>query len=107
MARSKLQVFREYRYGPRSILTPGDRFRVSGGPVYVTDDGKTLAMFDRGVFVFERYCVRGSSKWIEAYRAEGGIVILWVGRSGRSPAIPNYRRRPYRIRGKLRERSVR
>ena len=99
MRRSKLQLFTEYRYGPRGVLTRGDRFRVSGGPVYITDAGKTPAMFERGLFVFERYCVRALQKWIEAFRVDGGgMVILWVGKSGRCPTIPNYRRRPYRIR---------
>ena len=39
MSRRSLQVFDQYHYGPRSVLVPGDRFRASGGPVYVTDDG--------------------------------------------------------------------
>jgi hypothetical protein len=74
---------------------PGDRFRVSGGPIYVTDDGRKFPMFERGVLVFKRYCVRGAARWLEAMRGDGGIVVLWVGRSGRSPAVPNLRRRPY------------
>ena len=50
-----LQVFDQYRYGPRSVLVPGDRFRATGGPVYVTDDGKAIPVADRGIFVFRRY----------------------------------------------------
>jgi hypothetical protein len=104
MSRRSLQVFHEYRFGPRSILTPGDQFRVRGGPVYVTDDGTTIPIAHRGIFVFRRYCVQGAAKWIEAFdRDRGGIAILWVGKAGRSPAVPNLRRRPYRIIGKLRE----
>lgn len=102
MARRKLQVFQEYRFGPRSVLIPGDRFRVAGGPVYVTDDGKKVPMAERGVFVFHRYCVRGASKWIEAYRANGGMAILWMGKTGRSKTVPNLHRRAYRITGKVR-----
>jgi len=61
-------------------------------------------MHERGVFVFKKFCVQGASKWIEAYRADGGgIAILWVGRTGRSKAIPHLRRRPYRITGKVRQ----
>jgi hypothetical protein len=56
MSTRKLQVFDQYRYGPRSVLTPGDRFRVGGGPVYVTDSGKVIPMYDRGEFVFRRFC---------------------------------------------------
>ena len=48
MAQRKLQEFDEYRYGPRSVLKPGDKFRVGGGPVYITDDGVEHSVADRG-----------------------------------------------------------
>jgi len=103
----KIQVSYEYSYGPRSVLRPGDRFRVTDGPVYVTDDGRKIPMHERGVFVFKRFCVQGTSKWIEAYRADGGgVAVLWVGRTGRSKAIPHLRRRPYRVTGKVREQKA-
>lgn len=99
MSNRKLQTFDEYRYGPRSVLRPGDRFRVGGGPVYITDDGVEHLVAERGLFKFRRYCVQGAQKWIEAYPAGGGgIVILWVGKAGKSPAVPNLRRKPYKIR---------
>jgi hypothetical protein len=91
-------MFDQYRYGPRSVLAPGDRFRASGGPVYVTDDGKAISVADRGIYVFRRYCVQGTARWLEAYRADGsGPVILWVGKPSRSRVTPNPRRRPYRV----------
>lgn len=63
-------------------------------------------MSERGEFLFRRYCVRGASKWIEACRTDGGgFVVLWVGRPGRSEEIPNLRRRPYRIVGKVGEKK--
>ena len=103
MVRRKLQVFDRYRYGHRSVLVPGDRFRVTGGPIYITDNGTKIPMAERGIFVFRRYCVRGASKWIEAYRADGGgVAILWMGKTGRSRTVPNLRQRPYRITGKIR-----
>lgn len=93
-----VRVCPEYRYGVRSVLRFGERFRVSGGPVYLTEDGAVLPMYERGTFVFRRYCVCGAARWIEAARADGsGIAILWVGRSCRSTSIPGLRRRPYRI----------
>lgn len=101
--RRELQVSLEYRYGKRGVLKPGDRFRASGGPVYVTDDGRKLPMAERGVFIFHRYCVRGAAQWIEAFRASGGFVLLWVGPAVRSRTIENLRRRPYRITGKVGE----
>ena len=98
MASRSLQVFDQYRYGPRSVLVPGDRFRATGGPVYVTDDGRAIPVADRGIFVFRRYCVQGAARWIEASRNDGsGMVILWVGKASRSRAVPNLRRRPYRL----------
>lgn len=103
MASRKLQIHNEYRYGPRSVLKPGDRFRVTGGPVYVTDDGTKIPLRERGIFVFKRYCEQGAAKWLEAHRVDGGgFVILWVGKPCRSKAISNLRRRPYRITSKLR-----
>ena len=102
MARRKLQEHLEYRYGSRSVLKPGDRFRVTGGPVYVTQDKTLVPMYERGIFVFRRYCVQGASKWVEAYRGDGGgMVILTVGRGKMSRLIPNLRDRPYRITGKV------
>ena len=105
MARRSLQVFDEYRFGPRSVLIPGDHFRVRGGPVYVTAGGAKIPVGDHGLFIFRRYCVQGAAKWIEGYRADGGIAILWVGKSGPSPTVPNLHRRPYRINGKIRDRK--
>ncbi len=103
MARRKLTVHEEYRFGPRSVLKPSDRFRVTGGPVYVTHDKTVVPMYERGIFIFRRYCEQGAAKWIEAYRADGGgLVILSVGKSTRSRLIPNMRNKPYRITGKLR-----
>jgi hypothetical protein len=101
MRATELQAFDQYRYGPRSVLVPGDRFRVSDGPVYITDAGRTVPMFERGIFVFHRFCVRGAAKWIEANRQDGAMVVLWVGKSCRSPIEANLRRRPYRITGKV------
>ena len=104
MPRRKLQEFDQYRYGAWSVLRPGDRFRVMGGPVYITDDGRQFPMYERGEFVFCRYWERGAQKWIVARRADsGGTAILWVGRTMRSPQVPNIRRRPYRITRKIRQ----
>jgi hypothetical protein len=103
----KLQTFDRYQFSMRGTLLPGDRFRVSGGPVYHCADGSKLSMYERGEFIFVRYCQRGASKWLEARRhPDGGFVVLWVGRSIASPLIPNLRRRPYRVTGKLRDKPT-
>ena len=99
MAQRKLQEFEEYRYGPRSVLKSGDKFRVGGGPVYITDDGVEHVVAERGVFKFRRYCVQGAQKWLEAYTADGSALVpLYVGKPCRSPTVPNLRRKPYKIR---------
>ena len=82
MSSRKFQEFDEYRYGPRGVLQPGDRFRVSGGPFYVNEDGSKSLMAERGMFKFRCYCVQGASRWIEAFRVGGGVVVLWVGKAG-------------------------
>jgi hypothetical protein len=103
MAKRKLQVFDHYHYGKQGILRPGDRFRVNGGPVYVTDDGRLIPMYERGQFIFRAYCIRGRTQWLEAYRADGGgIAILSVAKTHRSRVVPNLRCRPYRVTGKAR-----
>ena len=103
MSQRKLKVWAEYRYGKQGVLRPGDRFRVRGGPVYVTDQGQKIPMGERGVMRFQRYCERGAEKWIDASSVNGSsFVILWVGKSHRSPVVSNLIRRPYRVR-KVRE----
>ena len=98
MPPSKVKIFDHYQYGPRSMLRRGDQFRVSGGPVCVTDDGHQVPMWERGLFTFRHYYEQGAAKWIEAHRVDSGaLVVLWVGKSCRSKTITNLRRRPYRI----------
>lgn len=102
MPRRKLQVFGQYRFGPRSVLVKEDRFRVQGGPIYITDDGAKIPMYERGVLLFDQNCEQGAAKWIEAFRADGGgQVVLWVGKTTRSQTIPGLLRRPYRVTRKL------
>lgn len=99
MAQRKLKIFDEYRYGKRGVLRPGDRFKVGDGPVYVTKEGKKISLAERGVHIFRQYCVRGAQKWIEAAAVGGSAhVMIWVGKSSRSPVVANLIRRPYRIR---------
>jgi len=72
--------------------------------VYVTDGAEELPMYERGILVFRRYYERGAAKWIQAYRFDGGgVAILWVGRSTKSPVVPGLRRKPYRVTSKVKE----
>ena len=69
------------------------------GGVDATDDGVEHTVADRGTFKFRRYREQGSQKWIEAYPAGGGgVVLLWVGKACKSPVEPNLKRKPYKIR---------
>ena len=94
-------VFDRYRYGKRSFIYAGDKFRVSGGPYFVgtDDEGKRtrVPMGEHGVFVFRRYCELGASKWIEA-NGENGMVIIYVGRSRPSKQVDGMRLQPHTIR---------
>jgi hypothetical protein len=99
---AELRVQPEYQFGPRSVLVAGDRFRVTGGPVYVTDAGQEILMAERGVFVFRRYCACGAVQWLEAFSESDRVyVVLAVGKSHRSRTVPNLRCRPYRVTGKV------
>lgn len=102
MAPRRLKIQFEYRYGKRGALKPGDRFRVRGGPIYITGEGRKIPMGEKGLHVFKRYCERGAEKWIEAASVTGGYVIIWVGKSHRSPVVSSLVRRPYRVQ-KVRE----
>lgn len=96
-----VRISLEYRFGPRSVLEPGDRFRVTGGPAYVTDDRRKIAMSERGIFTFQRFCQSGSGQWLEAWRSDGSTAVLYVGRPRWSNTVPKLRRRPYRVTGKV------
>ena len=95
MSNRKLQTFDEYRYGPRSVLKPGDRFRVGGGPVYITNDGVEhclrRAVSSSSAPTASRV-LRNGLKLIPA--GGGGIVLLWVGKACKSPVEPNLGRIP-------------
>ena len=101
MANVKLLTFDRYRYGKRSYLYPGDEFRASGGPFYLTKDDeeqrRRIPMNETGVFKFVRYCECGASKWIEGYRKGCGTVV-YVGRPRPSPRVEGLRLRPHKIR---------
>jgi hypothetical protein len=98
----ELRVHPEFQFGPRSVLVAGDRFRVTGGPVYVTDSGQEILMAERGVFVFRQFCVCGAAQWLEAFSESDRVhVVLAVGKSHRSRFVPNLRCRPYRVTGKV------
>jgi hypothetical protein len=54
-------------------------------------------MGETGVFVFQRYCELGASKWIEA-ASSSGTAIIYVGHSQPSPRVDGLRLRPHKTR---------
>lgn len=100
----KTIVEHEYQISPRVTLRPGDRFRVGGGPYYRTATGERIPLAVRGVVTFRRLLRtgRGGRRVLIEATAGEGTVILHVEGSRRSP-VEGLVPRPYRIRGKLRE----
>jgi hypothetical protein len=96
----------EYRVSARVVLRPGDRFRAGAGPYWRGSDGEKIPVRARGPFVFVRHQARGAVEWIEAIDADGAACALHV--AGRRRRIDVCLvTRPYKIKGKLREKSNR
>lgn len=99
-------LYDEYKVSERVVLRPGDRFRATGGPYYVSKDetGKKVrsSMAAKGPFQFVSYNVRGTKKWIVAWsEKESATAVLPVTR-WRTIELPSFVNRPYRIIGKKR-----
>jgi hypothetical protein len=48
-----------FKYSPRITLHPGDIFRCSGGPYYMSKDGKKIMMGERGLFKYVNLAKNG------------------------------------------------
>jgi hypothetical protein len=79
-------------------LTPGVRFRASGGPYFEIKaaDGSTsrLRIRDSGPFTFIAYQETANQKSIFAWSTEG-VTVLNMGRQYRHPDIPALVKGPY------------
>ena len=64
--------------GPRSHLEKGTKFRVKGGPYWVTDSGEHVPVRAKGVMTFNHAFVRGSCVFIDADSDRDGHVILHI-----------------------------
>jgi len=80
----------------QGTLTPGTMFRAKGGPYYVLATGRRVGLKEKGPFRFQRFCVAGNRRWIEAFSRDG-FCVLNVGRSYPSRVVPGLVNRPYRI----------
>ena len=90
-----------YRFGPKSVLTEGTKFRVSGGPYYTTNDGERLSMAERGVLTFSRY--EPKQNIIHAMTKKGFNAVLYVGPEKPSGSVEGMTDRPYSIRNRVRQ----
>ena len=98
MSNRKLQEFDEYRLRAAECASPWRSVPRQRRAILREQDGSKTLMAERGTFMFRRYCVKGASKWIEAHRVGGGMVVLWVGKARPNPDLPSFKRRPYKIR---------
>ena len=64
-----------YKVSERIVLTPGDTFRISGGPYWRMSDGSKIPMAVRGVCRFVRAVHRGKLVLLEAFTQEGYTVL--------------------------------
>ena len=90
----------KYRYGPKSVLERGTRFRVSNGPYYTTRNGEVIHMGERGVLEFVSYEPR--QQVIHAMTPKGLAAVLYVGDERPSQSVAGMTDRPYTIRSRVR-----
>ena len=105
-------ITHEHSLGPRSVLTPGTKFRVTDGPYWVTNAGEHVPLKARGVMTFKAKVTEPNGiTYIEARSNKEGDVILHIDGERRNRVMgPQYVCRPYRITGRVgirRSRGVR
>ena len=83
MAKRRLLEFDRYRYGKRSYLYPGDRFRASGGPHFIgnDDDGKRvrIPMNEAGVCSWDPTVNHRNEHELFAFHTNGAHVSMCDG----------------------------
>jgi hypothetical protein len=96
----------EYRLGPRTVIRPGDRFRVSSGPYYRLADGTKIPLAARGTYTLLAVDAgRRGRVQLLAYGA-GGFAVLHVAGRRRS-RVPGLVCRPYKVRPAKKSRTAR
>lgn len=93
-----------YQVSARVVLAPGDRFRVSGGPYWRTAGGERIPLATRGVCRLLAVC-RDRRRTYLVVQASQGIAVLHVEGRRRNKMMPELVCRPYKIRGKIREKE--
>lgn len=97
-----MRLIDEYRAGPRTVLRPGDRFRVTGGPYFRCSSGTKVPMWVRGVFqLLEVHARRGRIDLVAI--TEGGVTaVLHVAGRRRNRLCEQMVCRPYRVTSRVR-----
>jgi hypothetical protein len=94
-----------FKYSPKITLHPGDIFRCTGGPYYVTQGDKKILMGVRGLFKFVNSANEGIIAIPHQPRSElpSGTVYIYMGESKMSETTGTYLQ-PHKIR-KLRKKG--
>ena len=81
-----------FKYSPKVTLYPGDVFRCSGGPYYITQTGEKLTMGQRGLFSYVNIAQDGilavpykPRKHIGKWQFSGCLVFIYMGEEKISP----------------------
>jgi hypothetical protein len=81
-----------FRYSARVTLHPGDLFRCSGGPYYITQTDKKIVMGKRGLFVFVNSANEGimAKQYQPRKETPSGVVYIYMGETKVSDATGTY-----------------
>jgi hypothetical protein len=76
-----------FKYSPKITLYPGDVFRCSGGPYYITQTGEKVLMGHRGLFVYSNVEQDGIMAAVYNPRKTlpAGLVFIYMGEEKVSP----------------------
>ena len=64
-----------FKYSPKVTLYPGDEFKCTGGPYYLTKTGKKINMGKHGIFRF----VNSAKDGIMATSGKSGDSFIYMG----------------------------
>lgn len=93
-------VIESFKYSPKVTLHPGDVFRCTGGPYYVTKEGEKINMGEHGTFRFINTAKNGILATPYKLRKDPlprGSVFIYMGEECVSP-VTGTNLCPHRIR---------
>jgi hypothetical protein len=99
-----MKTLPEFQLSPRTIIRPGDRIRVSGGPVHVRANGDKIRVGERGQFIIRDLFKRRGRIYATASKIDNdgmyaGVFTLFIsGRAVRSALTETILNKPYRVR---------